>query len=142
MLLPDPSICYFHLTVGSPRLLQEPEFLSGPQNLTLTVHQTAVLECIATGHPRPLVSWSHLGVKPPRPTPPPGAPSTLRFRSSDPSSPCRWPIHRRRGHPSPGHWEPHDLRCVGPALSRLRLCGQSAGNPGPTHSTGRPARAG
>ncbi|XP_011783883.1 PREDICTED: immunoglobulin superfamily DCC subclass member 3 [Colobus angolensis palliatus] len=34
--------------VGSPRLLQEPEILSGPQNLTLTVHQTAVLECIAT----------------------------------------------------------------------------------------------
>ncbi|XP_029082774.1 immunoglobulin superfamily DCC subclass member 3 [Monodon monoceros] len=39
---------------------KEPEFLSGPQNLTLTVHQTAVLECIATGHPRPLVSWSRL----------------------------------------------------------------------------------
>ncbi|XP_060148866.2 immunoglobulin superfamily DCC subclass member 3-like [Globicephala melas] len=49
------------LKVGSPRLLQEPEILSGPQNLTLTVHQTAVLECIATGHPRPLVSWSRLG---------------------------------------------------------------------------------
>nr|XP_045218797.1 immunoglobulin superfamily DCC subclass member 3-like [Macaca fascicularis] len=48
------------LSVGPPRLLQEPEILSGPQNLTLTVHQTAVLECIATGHPRPLVSWSHL----------------------------------------------------------------------------------
>ncbi|XP_068393687.1 immunoglobulin superfamily DCC subclass member 3-like [Eschrichtius robustus] len=39
---------------------KEPEILSGPQNLTLTVHQAAVLECIATGHPRPLVSWSHL----------------------------------------------------------------------------------
>ncbi|XP_057410004.1 immunoglobulin superfamily DCC subclass member 3-like [Balaenoptera acutorostrata] len=39
---------------------KEPEILSGPQNLTLTVHQTAVLECIATGHPQPLVSWSHL----------------------------------------------------------------------------------
>ncbi|XP_051852569.1 immunoglobulin superfamily DCC subclass member 3-like [Antechinus flavipes] len=47
-------------TVSPPRLLQEPEILSGPQNLTLTVHQTAVLECIATGHPRPLVSWSRL----------------------------------------------------------------------------------
>ncbi|XP_046537977.1 immunoglobulin superfamily DCC subclass member 3-like [Equus quagga] len=46
--------------LGSPRLLQEPEILSGPQNLTLTVHQTAVLECIATGHPQPLVSWSRL----------------------------------------------------------------------------------
>ncbi|XP_004388688.1 immunoglobulin superfamily DCC subclass member 3 [Trichechus manatus latirostris] len=44
-----------------PRLLQEQEILSGPQNLTLTVHQTAVLECIAPGHPRPLVSWSRLG---------------------------------------------------------------------------------
>ncbi|XP_056672384.1 immunoglobulin superfamily DCC subclass member 3 isoform X1 [Monodelphis domestica] len=49
------------LSVSPPRLLQEPEILSGPQNLTLTVHQTAVLECIATGHPRPLVSWSRLG---------------------------------------------------------------------------------
>ncbi|XP_054408966.1 immunoglobulin superfamily DCC subclass member 3-like isoform X5 [Pongo abelii] len=48
------------LSVGPPRLLQEPEILSGPQNLTLTVHQTAVLECIATGHPWPLVSWSRL----------------------------------------------------------------------------------
>ncbi|XP_032949360.1 immunoglobulin superfamily DCC subclass member 3-like [Rhinolophus ferrumequinum] len=48
------------LSRGSPRLLQEPEILSGPQNLTLTVHQTAVLECIATGRPRPLVSWSRL----------------------------------------------------------------------------------
>ncbi|KAB0396317.1 hypothetical protein E2I00_015552, partial [Balaenoptera physalus] len=44
------------LKVGSPRLPQEPEILSGPQNLTLTVHQTAVLECIATGHPWPLHS--------------------------------------------------------------------------------------
>nr|XP_044614563.1 LOW QUALITY PROTEIN: immunoglobulin superfamily DCC subclass member 3 [Equus asinus] len=55
-----PQLACFHLAVGSPRLLQEPEILSGPQNLTLTVHQTAVLECIATGHPQPLVSWSRL----------------------------------------------------------------------------------
>ncbi|XP_068110910.1 immunoglobulin superfamily DCC subclass member 3-like [Hyperolius riggenbachi] len=39
---------------------QEPVILSGPQNLTLTVHQTAILECIATGNPRPIVSWSRL----------------------------------------------------------------------------------
>uniref|UniRef100_A0A3B3R762 Immunoglobulin superfamily DCC subclass member 3 n=1 Tax=Paramormyrops kingsleyae TaxID=1676925 RepID=A0A3B3R762_9TELE len=38
----------------------EPVILSGPQNLTLTVHQTAILECIATGNPRPIVSWSRL----------------------------------------------------------------------------------
>lgn len=35
--------------------------LSGPQNLTINVHQTAILECIATGNPRPIVSWSRLG---------------------------------------------------------------------------------
>lgn len=33
----------------------------GPENLTLTVHQTAILECVATGYPRPIVSWSRLG---------------------------------------------------------------------------------
>lgn len=35
--------------------------LVGPENLTLTVHQTAILECVATGYPRPIVSWSRLG---------------------------------------------------------------------------------
>uniref|UniRef100_A0A8C9RIU7 Immunoglobulin superfamily DCC subclass member 3 n=1 Tax=Scleropages formosus TaxID=113540 RepID=A0A8C9RIU7_SCLFO len=44
----------------APRLYKEPVILSGPQNLTLTVHQTAILECIATGNPRPIVSWSRL----------------------------------------------------------------------------------
>lgn len=37
--------------------------LVGPENLTLTVHQTAILECVATGYPRPIVSWSRLGEK-------------------------------------------------------------------------------
>uniref|UniRef100_A0A803YLS3 Immunoglobulin superfamily DCC subclass member 3 n=1 Tax=Meleagris gallopavo TaxID=9103 RepID=A0A803YLS3_MELGA len=32
---------------------KDPMILVGPENLTLTVHQTAVLECIATGNPRP-----------------------------------------------------------------------------------------
>lgn len=40
---------------------KEPTILVGPENLTLTVHQTAVLECVATGNPRPIVSWSRLG---------------------------------------------------------------------------------
>ncbi|XP_075763397.1 immunoglobulin superfamily DCC subclass member 3-like isoform X1 [Pelodiscus sinensis] len=48
------------ISVSAPRRYKEPVILSGPQNLTLTVHQTAVLECIATGHPRPIVSWSRL----------------------------------------------------------------------------------
>lgn len=39
----------------------------GPENLTLTVHQTAVLECVATGNPRPIVSWSRLGEPQPQP---------------------------------------------------------------------------
>ncbi|XP_065276676.1 immunoglobulin superfamily DCC subclass member 3-like [Emys orbicularis] len=46
--------------VSAPKLYKEPMILSGPQNLTITVHQTAVLECIATGNPRPIVSWSRL----------------------------------------------------------------------------------
>ncbi|XP_041035632.1 immunoglobulin superfamily DCC subclass member 3-like [Carcharodon carcharias] len=48
------------LSVLSPRADQEPVILSGPQNLTLTIHQTAILECIATGNPKPIVSWSRL----------------------------------------------------------------------------------
>ncbi|XP_067832113.1 immunoglobulin superfamily DCC subclass member 3-like [Heptranchias perlo] len=47
-------------SVWSPRADQEPVILSGPQNLTLTIHQTAILECIATGNPKPIVSWSRL----------------------------------------------------------------------------------
>ncbi|KAM4829767.1 immunoglobulin superfamily DCC subclass member 3 [Thomomys bottae] len=43
---------------------KEPKILVGPENLTLTVHQTAVLECVATGNPRPIVSWSRLDGRP------------------------------------------------------------------------------
>ncbi|XP_051577795.1 immunoglobulin superfamily DCC subclass member 3-like [Myxocyprinus asiaticus] len=48
------------VTVAANRLYKEPVILSGPQNLTVNVHQTAILECIATGNPRPIVSWSRL----------------------------------------------------------------------------------
>ncbi|XP_041650358.1 immunoglobulin superfamily DCC subclass member 3-like [Cheilinus undulatus] len=47
-------------TVAGSRIYREPVILSGPQNLTINVHQTAILECIATGNPRPIVSWSRL----------------------------------------------------------------------------------
>lgn len=48
--------------LGSPSsVYKEPMILVGPENLTLTVHQTAILECIATGYPQPIVSWSRLG---------------------------------------------------------------------------------
>ncbi|XP_067412192.1 immunoglobulin superfamily DCC subclass member 3 [Emydura macquarii macquarii] len=43
---------------------KDPTILVGPENLTLTVHQTAILECIATGNPRPIVSWSRLDGRP------------------------------------------------------------------------------
>ncbi|ETE63018.1 Immunoglobulin superfamily DCC subclass member 3, partial [Ophiophagus hannah] len=48
------------LSLSVPKVFKEPVILSGPQNLTITVHQTAILECIATGNPRPIVSWSRL----------------------------------------------------------------------------------
>ncbi|XP_041798165.1 immunoglobulin superfamily DCC subclass member 3-like [Chelmon rostratus] len=48
------------LSVTGSRIYREPVILSGPQNLTINVHQTAILECIATGNPRPIVSWSRL----------------------------------------------------------------------------------
>ncbi|XP_068425810.1 immunoglobulin superfamily DCC subclass member 3-like, partial [Clinocottus analis] len=48
------------VTVAGLRTYREPVILSGPQNLTINVHQTAILECIATGNPRPIVSWSRL----------------------------------------------------------------------------------
>ncbi|XP_077363267.1 immunoglobulin superfamily DCC subclass member 3 isoform X2 [Festucalex cinctus] len=49
-----------NVTGGASRTYKEPFILSGPQNLTITVHQTAILECIATGNPKPIVSWSRL----------------------------------------------------------------------------------
>lgn len=48
-------------TAARSRIYKEPVILSGPQNLTINVHQTAILECVATGNPRPIVSWSRLG---------------------------------------------------------------------------------
>ncbi|XP_031735908.1 immunoglobulin superfamily DCC subclass member 3-like, partial [Anarrhichthys ocellatus] len=48
------------VTIAGFRIYREPVILSGPQNLTINLHQTAILECIATGNPRPIVSWSRL----------------------------------------------------------------------------------
>lgn len=58
---PDIIIFFIIFAGGAPRTYKEPVILSGPQNLTITVHETAILECIATGNPRPIVSWSRLG---------------------------------------------------------------------------------
>ncbi|XP_012689809.2 immunoglobulin superfamily DCC subclass member 3 [Clupea harengus] len=55
-----------HLTVSGSQsaVYKEPMILVGPDNLTLIVHQTAILECVATGYPRPIVSWSRLDGRP------------------------------------------------------------------------------
>ncbi|XP_040596095.1 protogenin [Mesocricetus auratus] len=40
-----------------------PTIIAGPQNVTVSLHQTAVLECMATGCPKPIISWSRLDHK-------------------------------------------------------------------------------
>ncbi|XP_041648489.1 protogenin A-like [Cheilinus undulatus] len=42
----------------SPQLPQRPRIIAGPQNISVSLHQTAILECMATGNPRPIISWS------------------------------------------------------------------------------------
>ncbi|XP_015426631.1 PREDICTED: protogenin-like [Myotis davidii] len=40
-----------------------PTIIAGPQNITTSLHQTVVLECMATGSPKPIISWSRLDHK-------------------------------------------------------------------------------
>ncbi|EHB03562.1 Protogenin [Heterocephalus glaber] len=40
-----------------------PTIVAGPQNVTASLHQTIVLECMATGNPKPIISWSRLDHK-------------------------------------------------------------------------------
>uniref|UniRef100_A0A8C7LQ51 Protogenin n=1 Tax=Oncorhynchus kisutch TaxID=8019 RepID=A0A8C7LQ51_ONCKI len=40
-----------------------PRIIAGPQNATVSLHQSAILECMATGNPRPLISWSRADSK-------------------------------------------------------------------------------
>uniref|UniRef100_A0A0D9RH06 Protogenin n=1 Tax=Chlorocebus sabaeus TaxID=60711 RepID=A0A0D9RH06_CHLSB len=39
-----------------------PTIIAGPQNITASLHQTVVLECMATGNPKPIISWSRLEI--------------------------------------------------------------------------------
>ncbi|XP_044516039.1 protogenin [Gracilinanus agilis] len=41
----------------------KPTIIAGPQNITTSLHQTIVLECMATGNPKPIISWSRLDHK-------------------------------------------------------------------------------
>ncbi|OXB79977.1 UNVERIFIED_CONTAM: hypothetical protein H355_009792 [Colinus virginianus] len=41
----------------------KPAIIAGPQNITASLHQTVVLECVATGNPKPIISWSRLDHK-------------------------------------------------------------------------------
>ncbi|XP_053319616.1 protogenin [Spea bombifrons] len=43
---------------------QKPIIIAAPQNTTTSLHQTVTLECMATGVPKPIVSWSRLDHKP------------------------------------------------------------------------------
>lgn len=42
----------------------KPHIIAGPQNISAALHQSVVLECLAEGNPRPLVSWSRADSKP------------------------------------------------------------------------------
>lgn len=47
----------------NPQLPQRPRIITGPQNISVTLHQNAILECMATGNPRPIISWSRADSK-------------------------------------------------------------------------------
>uniref|UniRef100_A0A3P8T1I2 Protogenin n=1 Tax=Amphiprion percula TaxID=161767 RepID=A0A3P8T1I2_AMPPE len=47
----------------SPQLPQRPRIITGPQNISVSLHQSAILECMATGNPRPIISWSRADSK-------------------------------------------------------------------------------
>lgn len=60
-----PALTLFTLFCAAPgpQLPQRPRIIAGPQNISVSLHQTAILECLATGNPRPLVSWSRADTK-------------------------------------------------------------------------------
>ncbi|XP_042267492.1 protogenin B-like [Thunnus maccoyii] len=49
---------------AGPKPRQRPRIIAGPQNITVSLHQTVVLECVATGSPWPIISWSRADSKP------------------------------------------------------------------------------
>ncbi|KAI9529619.1 hypothetical protein NQZ68_007857 [Dissostichus eleginoides] len=49
---------------AGPKPRQRPRIIAGPQNVSVSLHQTVVLECVATGNPCPIISWSRADRKP------------------------------------------------------------------------------
>uniref|UniRef100_A0A3Q1EXS5 Protogenin homolog b (Gallus gallus) n=1 Tax=Acanthochromis polyacanthus TaxID=80966 RepID=A0A3Q1EXS5_9TELE len=49
---------------ANPMPRKRPRIIAGPQNVTVSLHQTVVLECVATGNPWPIISWSRADSKP------------------------------------------------------------------------------
>ncbi|KAI4825996.1 hypothetical protein KUCAC02_021655 [Chaenocephalus aceratus] len=49
---------------AGPKPRQRPIIIAGPQNVSVSLHQTVVLECVATGNPYPIISWSRADRKP------------------------------------------------------------------------------
>uniref|UniRef100_A0A6Q2YF79 Protogenin n=1 Tax=Esox lucius TaxID=8010 RepID=A0A6Q2YF79_ESOLU len=43
---------------------QRPRIIAGPRNTTVSIHHSVVLECVALGNPRPIISWSRADSKP------------------------------------------------------------------------------
>ncbi|XP_030046271.1 protogenin [Microcaecilia unicolor] len=52
------------IPVTEPASFQKPVIIAGPENMTVCLHQTVILECVATGNPKPIISWSRLDHKP------------------------------------------------------------------------------
>ncbi|XP_058624116.1 protogenin B [Onychostoma macrolepis] len=52
------------IPVSGLRPLMKPHIIAGPQNISAGLRQSVVLECLAEGNPRPLVSWSRADSKP------------------------------------------------------------------------------
>ncbi|XP_040017641.2 protogenin B [Gasterosteus aculeatus] len=48
----------------APKPRQRPRIIAGPQNVTVSLRETVVMECAATGNPWPIISWSRADSKP------------------------------------------------------------------------------
>lgn len=55
---------HFFLVIGSTETLNRVVIVAPPQNATVVLGRPAVMECMAQGQPKPLVSWSRQGNTP------------------------------------------------------------------------------